>query len=180
MGISEFLFNYFKRFRTHVASIIGGVRSGVAKNIKLIPLRACSPSDCQLDHVMNALEHVETQWTQWKQDNPNDAAIVNFSGLLKNSRYDGILEQVNALRKLKITVIVASENDENRFDCNTVENQRSFTDLKATEMLTNKIGVFDQIIRVGASNYKDRSEESSFGNCVDLFAPGKNQLISNN
>lgn len=132
---------------THVAATIGGTSYGVAKGVRLVPLRVF---DCNGhgpdDRLVTAVD--------WITAHASRPAVVNMS-LRADAYPDPALD--SAIRRsiaAGITYVVAAGND-----------QRDACGVSPADV--------DEAITVGAVDSSDmRAAESNYGRCVDLFAPG--------
>ena len=130
---------------THVAGTIGGRISGIAKDVRLVPLRVF---DCTGDGpVSDPLAALD-----WLLGNAQLPAVANMSlGTVAVSALDDAVADVIAAG---IPVVVASGND-------------------GVDACTQSPGRLPQAITVGATNRDDVAADfSNHGSCVDLFAPG--------
>lgn len=132
---------------THVAATIGGTYYGVAKGVRLVPLRVF---DCTGygpdDRLVTAVE--------WITAHAARPAVVNMS-LRADAYPDPALD--SAIRRsiaAGITYVVAAGNDHK----------------DACGVAPADVG---EAITVGSVDGSDtRAAESNYGRCVDLFAPG--------
>jgi subtilisin family serine protease/fibronectin type 3 domain-containing protein len=134
---------------THVAGIIAGQQSGVAKSARVHGVRVlgCEGSGLTSD-IMAALE--------WVGTNAVHPAVVNMS--LGGSASDEEDIVVRSLIASGLTVVVSAGNDSTFAE--------DFSPARVTEAIT-----------VGASDWADnRSDFSNFGRVVDVFAPGSNVI----
>lgn len=134
---------------THVAGTVGGRTAGVAKDVTLIPVRVL---DCDgagsWSRVIAGLDWV----AQWKELNPNQAAVANLS--LGGSKSAAVNAAVANLVGKGVTAIVAAGNDKS--------NACNFSPASAPSAIT-----------VGATDRTDtRATWSNYGSCLALFAPG--------
>lgn len=144
---------------THVAGIIGGGLSGVAKGVKLFALRAL---DCQKNADPGNVTAAINAAAAHAQLTPNTRAVVNMSlsGLgVSTAQQDAI---IGAMTNQRLVFVVSAGNN-NANACDYMP-----------------AGV-DEVITVGAVavgdpndvNAKDtREATSNVGPCLDLFAPG--------
>src|SRR3954469_8862591 len=134
---------------THVAGIVGGQASGVAKSVSLVAVRVL---DCtgttNVSQLLNALDWVISD----HQAGAPAVANLSIGGAASPLLDAGVQAVIND----GVTVITAAGN-ETQDACN-----RSPARLPAA-------------ITVAASTENDaRATFSNFGSCVDLFAPGVN------
>lgn len=132
---------------THVAGTIGSSKYGVAKEVELYSVRVFN---CEAENTVEAI----IAGIDWVANNHTDPAVVNMSlGSPKNSALDDAA--VN-LMDLGIPVVVAAGNSN-------------------SDACTDSPGGAPGVITVAASKKNDeRASFSSWGTCVELFAPGKN------
>ena len=139
---------------THVAGTVGGITTGVAKGVTIVPVRvlnSCGRGTATM--VRTGLE--------WIRDNhiAGERAVVNMS-----IGFDEVSTEIDNvvidLIALGIPVIAAAGNSATT-SCNTTP--------------AGTLGTFS----IGASTYIDTEASfSNFGECVDLFAPGFDILSS--
>ncbi|MFK8137974.1 MAG: S8 family serine peptidase [Bdellovibrionales bacterium] len=130
---------------THVAGTIGGKTYGVAKNVKLVGIRAlnCRGSGRYSDIIAGV---------EWVKENHIKPAVANMS--LGGPSSQALEDAVDKAVQAGVVMVVAAGNS-NRDACDSspAKNVNSIT--------------------VGASDQKDkRASFSNFGSCVDIFAPG--------
>jgi subtilisin family serine protease len=135
---------------THVAGSTGGTTYGVAKAVKLSPIRVL---DCQGSGTVSGV----VAGVDWVTGNHIKPAVANMSlGGGANSTLD---DAVRASIAAGVTYAVAAGNGDfigrQQPACN-------YSPARVREALT-----------VGASNSSDaKASWSNYGECVDLFAPG--------
>ncbi|XP_013399174.1 alkaline protease 1-like [Lingula anatina] len=143
---------------THVASIIGGTNSGVAKRANIISLKVCSYwgycsvsntlDGCHLSNILNGC-----LWVKQRVQSTGRLSVFNFSlsGPFSMSLHDA----VNDLLATGIPAIVGAGNDYG-------------------DACNYSPGSTANALTVGALKYF--FEKASFANdgpCVDLYAPGE-------
>lgn len=138
---------------THVAGTVGGTVYGVAKGVKLYPVRVlgCSGSGSNSGVVAGM---------DWVQANAVRPAVANMSlgGGASQATDDAVARMTNS----GITVVVAAGNN-NANACN-------YSPARAPSAIT-----------VGSTTNTDaRSSFSNYGSCVDIYAPGSNILSASN
>jgi subtilisin family serine protease len=137
---------------THVAGTIGGSTYGVAKDVRLVPVRVlgCNGSG-STSGIIAALD--------WVAANHSGPSVANLSlgGGVSSSLDSAITRLVSS----GVVVAVAAGN-EKQDACNV-------SPARASAAIT-----------VGASNRSDSRDTgySNFGSCLDLFAPGSSILSS--
>ena len=132
---------------THVSGTMGGSTWGVAKAVKLVPVRVldCSGSG-SLSGVIAGID--------WASGTTNRPAVANLS--LGSSYSSTVNAAVAGAVSKGITMVVAAGNS-NANACNYSP---------ASE---------PSAITVGATTSSDaRASYSNFGSCLDVFAPGSN------
>jgi subtilisin family serine protease len=137
---------------THVASIAGGKTFGVARKANLIAVRVLNGAGSGTNsEVIQGLEYVADQHKNGKNKN----SVVNMS--LGGGFSQALNDAVKKLTAAGIHVIVAAGNDDD--DACKVS--------PASE---------PSAITVGATEDKsdDVTDFSNFGECLDIFAPGRN------
>jgi hypothetical protein len=130
---------------THVAGTVGGTAYGVAKQVKLSPIRVLN---CQGSGTTSGV----IAGVDWVRANHVKPAVANMSlgGGASTSLDNAVTNAINA----GITFAVAAGNS-NANACN-------YSPARAGPALT-----------VGATTSTDaRASYSNFGTCLDLFAPG--------
>ena len=138
---------------THVAGIVGGSTYGVAKNVTLVSVRVmdCSGSGT-ISGVVAGVDWVTSNHTGTKP------AVANMS--LGSTGFSSLDTAVNNSINDGVTYVVAAGNG-NDDACN-------YSPARVPNALT-----------VGSADSNDaRSYFSSFGTCVDIFAPGSYILSS--
>ncbi len=145
---------------THVAGIVAGTTFGVAKEANVHPVKVF-PNCSGFTPLANIIEGID--WVAG-QVNPNDnkTVIVNMSLSIPAGSGSQILEQAvrDALGR-GIVFVVAAGNDFGN----------------ACDYAPASLGIGD-VITVGGSNRADVvMGESNQGECVDIFAPGK-EIVS--
>jgi subtilisin family serine protease len=134
---------------THVAGTVGGIFSGVAKKVELVPVRVL---DCEGsgsgEGVVAGMEWIMEQ----KTANPAVPMVVNMS--LGGEGLDAVDAAAAELVRAGVFVAVAAGN-ETQDACN-------LSPARTPEVVT-----------VGASDSNDFAAYfSNFGKCLDLYAPG--------
>jgi subtilisin family serine protease len=139
---------------THVAGIVGGTYSGVAKAVSLVPVRV-------LDSCGAGTATMVRKGLEWILANHQDGerAVVNMS-----IGFDVSATSIDtAIRNLLAEgiVVVAASGNSAQSACNTTPAGTPGT------------------ISVGAINSSDvETAWSNFGDCVDIFAPGDSVVSS--
>jgi len=133
---------------THVAGILGGLTYGVAKNVELIAVKAFDcDGETDLGRILSAIDFVKEH-----AQNNSKKAITNMS--LSGGSSTALNEAVRNLHNSGIVTVVSAGN----------KNDDACVRSPAGE---------PAVITVGNTDINDRREEdSNFGTCVDLFAPG--------
>jgi subtilisin family serine protease len=132
---------------THVAGTAGAATYGVAKSVRLVPVRVlgCDGSGTY-SGVIAGLDWIA------KNLSPGEKAVANMS--LGGGASSSLDSAVASLVSAGVTVVVAAGNS-NVDACNT-------SPARAASAIT-----------VGATTTSDaRASYSNFGRCLDLFAPG--------
>jgi subtilisin family serine protease len=132
---------------THVAGIAGSALYGVAKNVTLKAMRVCSSSGiCLSDNLVDALDNV-AGWTGKR--------VVNLS---LAGYFDPAFEDAAQGAAASGAVIVLAAGNFGIDACRQMANSNAS-------------------ISVGAVDDTDkRWSQSSYGSCVDIWAPGKDIL----
>jgi len=136
---------------------IGGTTKGVAKDVQLISVKIASSGIGLGSDLLEGIQFIQGE----KAKDPSQPMVANLSvGLGRDGFSDIINQAVDALVNQGVTVIVASGN----YKSNACQSSPASA---------------SRAITVAASDKSDNFYvESSFGNCVDLIAPGK--LITSN
>lgn len=130
---------------THVAGTVGGSTYGVAKAVRLVPVRVL---DCQGSGTNSGV----IAGVDWVRTNHVKPAVANMS--LGGGASSALDTAVNNAINAGVTVVVAAGND-NQNACN-------YSPARVTNAIT-----------VGSTTSSDaRSSFSNFGSCLDIFAPG--------
>lgn len=130
---------------THVAGTIGGARWGVAKAVRLVPVRVFGCSGGSANSTIIA-------GIDWVRTNAVRPAVANMS--LGGGASSATDTATNNLANSGVTVVVAAGNS-NADAC-------GFSPARASGAYT-----------VASSTSSDaRSSFSNYGSCVDIFAPG--------
>ncbi len=130
---------------THVAGTVGGSTYGVAKSVKLVPVRVlgCNGSGTNSGVIAGI---------DWVRTNHVKPAVANMS--LGGGASSAVDTAVNNLANAGVTVVVAAGND--------ASNACNYSPARASGAIT-----------VGATTSTDaRASYSNYGSCLDLFAPG--------
>lgn len=130
---------------THVAGTVGGTTYGVAKSVRLVPVRilGCDGSGAS-SNVIAGLD--------WILKNGSKPAVVNMSlGGAASSSLDSAVE--NLYNNGYIMVVAAGNSN--------------------TDACTSSPARTSNAITVAATDNTDtRASYSNYGSCVDIFAPG--------
>lgn len=137
---------------THMAGIIGGTLSGVAKDVTFLDVKVVRSNDGFLctGSILAGLDYV---LSAKKYDIPNDPLVVNLS--FSGPRRDSINESIKVLTYHNIVVVSSSGND-------------------SIDACEKSPASASTSITVGSSTYDDEvSLFSNYGQCIDLYAPGQ-------
>ncbi|MFI8127095.1 S8 family peptidase [Acinetobacter sp. ABJ-A23_2] len=130
---------------THVAGTVGGTTYGVAKSVRLVPVRilGCDGSGAS-SNVIAGLD--------WILKNGSKPAVVNMSlGGAASSSLDSAVE--NLYNNGYVMVVAAGNSN--------------------TDACTSSPARTSNAITVAATDNTDtRASYSNYGSCVDIFAPG--------
>lgn len=130
---------------THVAGTIGGSTYGIAKSVRLVPVRV-------LDCAGSGTNSGVIAGIDWVRTNAVKPAVANMS--LGGGASSAVDTAVNNLSNSGVAVVVAAGND-NANACN-------YSPARAAGAIT-----------VGATTSTDaRASYSNYGGCLDLFGPG--------
>ena len=133
---------------SHTASLIGGTTYGVAKQVKLIPVRVLN---CRSGNTSSATLYTAINWVI-EHHQTGVPAIINLSvGMSKSIAFN---EAAQALIADGLIVVGAAGN----------QNRDACLYSPASEPSVISVGAIDRAaLRASYSNY---------GSCVDIFAPG--------
>ena len=133
---------------SHTASLIGGTTYGVAKQVKLIPVRVLN---CRSGNTSSATLYTAVNWVI-EHHQTGVPAIINLSvGMSKSIAFN---EAAQALIADGLIVVGAAGN----------QNRDACLYSPASEPSVISVGGIDRAaLRASYSNY---------GSCVDIFAPG--------
>ncbi len=142
---------------THVAGTIGGTTYGIAKDVTLRSVRVLDCTGNGTDaQVIAGIDYVTGQ----KQANPTVPAVANMS-LGSPATGTALDDAVRASIAVGVTYVFAAGND-------SVNECTTFSPADVTEGIT-----------VGASTKSDaQAFYSSFGPCLDVYAPGGDGLFT--
>ncbi|MEY3588243.1 MAG: hypothetical protein RJA47_839 [Actinomycetota bacterium] len=140
---------------THVAGIVGGSLTGVAKNVTIVPVRILNSCGISTTTVTNAgLDWILSDHT------PSQKAIVNMS-IGFTGRPASFETKISSLLAEGIPVVAAAGNDPAADPCTTAPAGTPGT------------------ISVGAVWHSlTETYYSAHGQCVDIFAPGGTPLVN--
>jgi subtilisin family serine protease len=149
---------------TQVASLAGGKTYGAAKKARLhgVKIVKCD-GGAELAHILAGLE--------WVYDNATRPAVVNISSRwvpADDLRYRQFQADagawIGAIQYRRIPVVAAAGNSGNNDSCAWIPSGFGNVDSQQPDITV-----------VGASTSADRAwVSSSWGQCVDLYAPGDN------
>jgi hypothetical protein len=130
---------------THVAGIVGGLRSGVAKSVTLHSVRVLGcDGPGSLSDVIAGIDWITTHHVR--------PAVINMS--IGGGVSEAFNESARAALVAGITFVAAAGND-------------------SADACNGLVGGVPGLVVVGASGSSDAREPySNYGRCVDLFAPG--------
>jgi hypothetical protein len=141
---------------THVAGTIGGRQYGVTKNANIV-LHAVRVFNCEgrsvLSDILEAYDWVIAQCT-----NTQRICVANgsFNGIFSQSANDGAASLVEA----GIVYVVAAGN-------------------KSEDACETSPASTEGVIAVGSTTIDDhRSDFSNFGECVEIFAPVRTEVLA--
>ncbi len=139
---------------THVAGIVGGATTGVAKDVELVSVKVIGTFDPELPCADYGYKSISIAALDWLAANAVRPAVINMSlGGLKHDLQNIAIENVY---NSGIPVIVSAGND--------ADDASLYSPASAEKAFT-----------VGASASTDqRAVFSNFGDAVKLFAPGEN------
>ena len=133
---------------THTASLIGGTTYGVAKQVKLIPVRVLN---CRAGNSSSATLYTAINWVI-EHHQTGVPAIINLSvGMSKSIAFN---EAAQALIADGLIVVAAAGN----------QNRDACLYSPASEPSVISVG--------GTDRAALRASYSNYGACVDIFAPG--------
>lgn len=136
---------------TEVAGVLGGTSTGAAKNVTLVPVRilACDGTGTA-SALLSALD--------WVAANHQGASVVVLS--IEGPAYSPVDLAIRRLVTAGVAVTAAAGNS-------------------ASDSCLSSPAREPSALTVGATGLSDaRSSFSSFGTCVDLFAPGESVITA--
>jgi len=145
---------------THVASTVGGVRYGVAKQASLIAVKVLS--DAGSGTTAGVIAGVE--WATTDYQSKTRPAVGNMS--LGGGVSQALNSACNAASNAGLHMIVAAGN----------ENNNACTRSPASATTVVSTGSTDIGIGTGGTQIDVRSYFSNYGPCVAIFAPGSDIL----
>ncbi|WP_305844081.1 S8 family peptidase [Photobacterium leiognathi] len=132
---------------THVAGIIGGINVGVAKNVNIVAVKVVDDSN------MSTFSWI-IRGFDWVNKNASKPSMINVSL--------GFIDHSNSLSKIVGNIISSGVS---------VITSAGNTNSNACKFTPNNI---PNVVTVGATNRQDRRLlVSSWGRCVNVFAPGE-------
>jgi subtilisin family serine protease len=142
---------------THVSGIVGGIKSGVAKNVNLIAVKVLNNTgDGTATGVIAGIDYVVKE----KMASPQTPTVINMS--LGAKRVDAADLIIANVVKAGIVVVVAAGNEE--------DDACLYSPASSPDAIT-----------VGSTTlYNLMSYFTNVGRCVDIFAPGSNILSASN
>jgi subtilisin family serine protease len=151
---------------THTAGTIGGTTYGVAKSVKIVPVRVlgCDGSGF-LSGVIAGVDWVTSQ----KLANPAVPMVANMS--LGGSWYWPLDMSVHASIESGITYVVSAGNSFSADACNVSP---------ADVLSAITVGATGNWENPNAPASRNKSTYSNTGPCVDVWAPGSNILSAYN
>lgn len=130
---------------THVAGTVGGAVWGVAKGVRLVPVRVL---DCAANGSLSGV----IAGVDWVRNNVAKPAVANMS--LGGGASSALDTAINNLVNRGVTVVVAAGNES--------ANACNYSPARVPSAIT-----------VGSTTSSDaRSSFSNYGSCLDIFAPG--------
>ena len=137
---------------THVAGTIGSNSYGVARGVDLVAVKVYSDGGFPMSNVLDAVE-----WTIGHHNGRLHAkSVVNLS--ISSEGYQPADDAVTALIDSGIIVVVAAGNQ------------------GGDACLRTPARVPEAITVSGTNNVDERRSSFNYGDCVDIFAPGKDIL----
>ncbi|CAG8594361.1 7363_t:CDS:2 [Paraglomus occultum] len=143
---------------THVAGTIAGSTYGVAKKAKIVAVKVLGPNGGTTSDVIKGIE-----WTVNAHKRESSNNDPSFKGSVANMSLGGsnsaaLDASANAAVDAGVVLSVAAGND-------------------AVSACTSSPASAEKAITVAASTIEDaRASFSNYGECVDIFAPGKDIL----
>ncbi|NUT33635.1 MAG: S8 family serine peptidase, partial [Hamadaea sp.] len=154
---------------THVAGIIGGRQWGVAKDVRLHPVRVfycyVDPADgrFKVKATASSVEH----GVRWVIASVQRPAVINMSlGAFAGSGPTSLDRAVKSATASGIPVVVAAGNRR--------PGQQSADDAcDVAPAHADRVYATDEVITVGNMNKQlSRDPSSNYGTCIDIWAPG--------
>lgn len=141
---------------THVAGIVGGASTGVARDVKLISVKVLGAYDPDLPCANWGFYSQWIEALDWIVSNASGPSVINMS--IGGGKSEALNTAVNNVYNLGIPVIVSAGNSEK-------------------DALLYSPASAEKAYTIGATFGNDqRATFSNMGNAVNLFAPGVNIL----
>jgi subtilisin family serine protease len=171
---------------THVAAIIGGLSFGIAKDVKIHPVRIGSCAEPKvsfyLTSLASGLEEISKEVKSKRDAGETWPAVINFSGGNFTGAWMGRDDIAGPLTKLLAANVVVVQSAGNH------EPAITSTSAKWKDACDYTFGgLYPDVVVVGGSDYEDGRWTKSGctsevecgsigGSCVDLWAPAKDVL----
>jgi subtilisin family serine protease len=141
---------------THVAGTVGGSTYGMAKGVKLVPVRVlgCDGSGAWSGVIAGI---------DWVAANADKPAVANMS--LGGGKSTSVNSAVAQLVSSGVTTVVAAGNS-NANACN------SSPASEPTAVTVGATGARTSTGALDATKLDSRADYSNYGSCLDIFAPG--------
>lgn len=139
---------------THVAGIVGGVSTGVARDVKLVSVKVLGADDPEFPCANRGMWSTFIEALDWIAANASGPSVVNMS--IQGGKSDALNTALDNVYFAGIPVIVCAGN---------YSNDASFYSPASAE----------KAYAIGATSGNDqRASFSNIGNPIKLFAPGVN------
>lgn len=146
---------------THVAGIVGGEKSGVAKEVILHSVRVCHQPGaqgvlfvdvCPSDAVIDGLNHIASR----VRLGIRGSVVVNMS--LERYRSDAMIAAIDTLKDLGVFVVTSAGNSTANI-CDSVDDQGTTSLAEGNHVVASVSG--DKLLY-----------SSNYGSCIFMSAPG--------
>lgn len=146
----------FTGFGTHAAAVIAGASTGVARSVKIVPVRILDErNQAKSKYVVDALEWIVVK-LQEEQSARRTPSVVYMRYHAKTNKL--VDEAVRAVSGFGVPVIAPAGDGASGSYCNSTSPATS-----GAAIMVSSTGISDR-----------RSATANYGSCTDLFAPGEN------
>lgn len=146
----------FTGFGTHAAAVIAGATTGVARSVKIVPVKILDErNQAQSKYVVDALEWIVVKLQEEKSARRTPSVVYMRYHAETNKLID---EAVRAVSGFGVPIIAPAGDGGSGEYCN-----RTSPATSGAAIMVSSTGISDR-----------RSASANYGSCTDLFAPGEN------